>query len=95
MERTPLTEDELRAAEREVLERERAVMEKEKRLAETQEANRVDYLFEKINRDNRKMVIEVPQPVIIHRTNNLDAMTAAAAIIAAVMGIAIFIVTLI
>lgn len=94
-EKTMLTEAELRAAEREVLERERAVMEAEKRLKAASDSDRIDYLFDKINA-NQRVVIEVPQPVIrVKQSNPLDGMTAVAAIVAAVFAVATLIVSVI
>ena len=54
-------EDELQAYAREIQEREHALQIAE--AAKREDVTRTDYLFDRINRDNKKLTIEVP-PVI-------------------------------
>ncbi len=90
-------EEELNKHQREILERERAVQLAEQHLADRPDVERTDYLFDKINRDNRKMFVEVPPVVQIvpPQTNHIEPATFIMATIAAVGAIATLVVTLI
>lgn len=68
-----------------------------KHLADRPDVERTDYLFDKINRDNRKMYVEVPPVVQIvpAQTNHIEPATFIMATIAAVGAIATLVVSLI
>ena len=65
--------------------------------ADRPDVERTDYLFDKINRDNRKMYVEVPPVVQIvpAQTNHIETATFIMATIAAVGAVATLVVTLI
>ena len=83
--------EELQSYAREIQERERALQ-----IAETakrrEDVTRTDYLFDRINRDNRKLTIEVPP--VIHlapqpqQQNPQDVITTLMATVAAIAGVA-------
>lgn len=83
-------EDELQSYAREIQERERALQ-----IAETakrrEDVTRTDYLFDRINRDNRKLTIEVPPVIQIApqpQQNSQDVITTLMATVAAIAGVA-------
>lgn len=98
-----LTEQELQNWEkrlvdewREVLERDRAnriekqaIEEAKKKLADRPDVDRVDYLFNAINSDNRKLIVEVQHPVEIRQKHEtpFDVATFFAAAFAAIVGL--------
>ena len=86
-------EDELRAHAREVQERELAVKQAEKGL----ESGRIDYLFDSINkhRDDRRVVVEVPQVVIpnAEKDSGMEILTAVMATLAALLGLTTLLIT--
>ena len=69
----------------------------EQHLADRPDVERTDYLFDKINRDNRKMYVEVPPVVQIvpAQTNHIEPATFIMATIAAVGSVATLVLTLI
>jgi len=83
-------EDELQSYAREIQERERALQ-----IAETakrrEDVTRTDYLFDRINRDNRKLTIEVPPVIQIApqpQQSPQDVITTLMATVAAIAGVA-------
>ena len=68
-------EEDLQAYAREILDREKALQVAEHNAKKATDTNRVDYLFDRINADNRKLVLEIPQPVEIRQphTNHYEA----------------------
>jgi hypothetical protein len=85
----------LNAYAREIQERERDVKVAEDRIATRADIERDDYLFDRINRDNRKNR-EPDPPVVIHvpmpQSNTLDVVTAAMATIAAFTSVIVLLV---
>ena len=83
-------EEELQSYAREIQERERAlqIAEAAKR---REDVTRTDYLFDRINRDNRKLTIEVPPVIQIApqpQQNSQDMITTLMATVAAIAGVA-------
>jgi uncharacterized protein (DUF3084 family) len=83
-------EEELQSYAREIQERERAlqIAEAAKR---REDVTRTDYLFDRINRDNRKLTIEVPPVIQIApqpQQNTQDWITTLMATVAAIAGVA-------
>lgn len=77
-------EEELQAHAREILERERALQTAERNAAKRPDADRIDYLFDQVNKNQRRMVLE-PAPVIqIAPAEHRDILTPVLAAIAAV-----------
>ena len=83
-------EEELQSYAREIQEREHAlqIAEAAKR---REDVTRTDYLFDRINRDNRKLTIEVPPVIQIApqpQQNSQDMITTLMATVAAIAGVA-------
>ena len=83
-------EEELNKHEREILERERAVMLAEQNIAKRPDVEQTDYLFDRINADNRKMVLSVPpviqiSPPSVQHTDMLTTIMAALAAVASTL----------
>ena len=83
-------EEELQSYAREIQEREHAlqIAEAAKR---REDVTRTDYLFDRINRDNRKLTIEVPPVIQIApqpQQNTQDVITTLMATVAAIAGVA-------
>lgn len=82
-------EEELQSYAREIQERERALQIAE--TAKREDVTRTDYLFDRINRDNRKLTIEVPPVIQIApqpQQNTQDVITTLMATVAAIAGVA-------
>lgn len=79
-------EEELNKHEREILERERAVMLAEQNIAKRPDVEQTDYLFDRINADNRKMVWSVPPVIQIapQQTDHVGLWTFVMATVAAI-----------
>lgn len=79
-------EEELNKHEREILERERAVMLAEQNIAKRPDVEQTDYLFDRINADNRKMVLSVPPVIQIapQQTDHVGLWTFVMATVAAI-----------
>ncbi len=82
-------EEELQGYAREILERERALQAAEHEKAETENVNRMDYLFDQVNRKQHRMVLETPQVIQIapqeRRPDTLTAIMAALAAVASML----------
>lgn len=82
-------EEELQSYAREIQEREHALRVAE--AAKREDVTRTDYLFDRINRDNRKLTIEVPPVIQIApqpQQNPQDVITTLMATVAAIAGVA-------
>ena len=83
-------EKELQSYAREIQEREHAVRIAE--VAKREDVTRTDYLFDRINRDNRKLTIEVPPVIQLapqpQQQNPQDVITTLMATVAAIAGVA-------
>jgi len=82
-------EEELQSYAREIQERERALQIAE--AAKREDVTRTDYLFDRINRDNRKLTIEVPPVIQIApqpQQSPQDVITTLMATVAAIAGVA-------
>lgn len=83
-------EEELQSYAREIQEREHALRIAE--VAKREDVTRTDYLFDRINRDNRKLTIEVPPVIQIapqpQQQNTQDVITTLMATVAAIAGVA-------
>ena len=77
-----------------ILDREHALRNAEK--AKRPDVERTDYLFDRINADNRKLVLEIPTPVQIQQpeTNHIQAWIFAMATMAAVFSLVAMILAL-
>ena len=83
-------EEELQGYAREILERERALQAAEHEKAETESVNRVDYLFDQVNRNQRRVVLETPpviqiSPPSVQHTDMLTTVMAALAAVASTL----------